>query len=157
MFCWSALPLWARTLDILLIILLLILVLIWYVRWKSESKAQESDAHERDLGLSTISSQLSLGLTAASILLPASFVIIALGRGADNPLPISATTQVVIAAIWFTSAILLGFWNSSRLSTLVSMSKYNVAKERTTNVFCATQLFLTMFGAVVLLSALFLI
>ena len=155
MFDWSELPLWSRAMDIALIVLLVILIVIWSIRWKSESKAQETDVHERDLGISTVSRQLSIGLTAASILLPASFVIITLGREVENPLPIAATTQVIIAAIWFTVAIITGFWNASRLPTYIS--KYNVAMESMTNVLCASQLFLTMFGAGTLLSALFLL
>lgn len=155
MFCWSELSCWARALDITLACLLVLVVLIWSVRWKSEPKAEESDTSERQLGASTISSQLSLGMVAASILLPSCFVILALGREAGEPLPVSATTQVIIAAIWFTASIVVGFWNAARLPTLVRA--HNIAKEGTTNVFCAAQLFMTMFGAGILLSALFLI
>jgi len=155
MFCWSELPFWARALDVTLACLLVLIVLIWSVRWKADPKAEKSDTSERQLGASTISSQLSLGMVAASILLPSCFVILALGRGAGEPLPVSATTQVIIAAIWFTTSIVAGFWNAARLPTLVSA--HNIAKEGMTNVFCAVQLFMTMFGAGILLSALFLI
>lgn len=155
MFYWGELPCWARALDIALGCLLVLVVFIWYLRWKSESKAQESNTTERQLGASTISSQLSLGMIAASILLPSCFVIIALGREVEEPLPVSVTTQVIIAAICFTIAIVIGFWNAARLPTLVRT--YNIAKEGMTNVFCAAQLFTTMFGAGILLSALFLI
>jgi hypothetical protein len=155
MFCWAELSCWAKALDIALVCILIFIVFFWSVKWKSGPKANESDTTERQLGASTISSQLSLGMTAASILLPSCFVIIALGREAKEPLSVPTTTQVIIAAVWFTVAIVVGFWNAARVPTLVG--KYNIAREGMTNVFCAAQLFMTMFGAGILLSALFLI
>jgi len=59
-------------------------------KMKSESKAQESNTTERKLDASTISSQLSVGMIAASILLSSCFVIIVLGREVEEPLPISS-------------------------------------------------------------------
>jgi hypothetical protein len=67
MFYWSALPCWARILDIALAGILAILVAVWGVRWKSEPKAQEPNVSERDLGLSAISSQLSLGICTCEL------------------------------------------------------------------------------------------
>lgn len=123
----------------------------WWL-WRSSSAPGDQD---KELGAHAVWTQLNAGLTAASILLPASFVIVGLGRGLENPMPTAALTQVVLAAAWFTAAILVGVWNAGLL--VRQATKINVSQDAITNILLAAQLFLVLFGAINLMLTLFLI
>ena len=82
-------------------------------------------------------------------------MIVGLGRGLENPMPTAALTQVVLAAAWFTAAILVGVWNAGLL--VRQATKINVSQDAITNILLAAQLFLVLFGAINLMLTLFLI
>jgi len=155
MIVWSEVPGWGQAIDIGFAICIIVIVVIWTRRWQEEKqkiKDKKNDsAVERQLGFSAISNELNIGLMAASILLPACLILITLGRHEVNPLPAGVITQIVIAAVYFTMAICIGFGNAASSVTLVRSK--NIARETTPNVLGAVQLFLTLFGAVILFSS----
>lgn len=155
MIAWSEVPCWGLAMDIGFAILTMVIAVIWTRKWQKEKqkgRQEDSSLEERQLGFSAISNEVHIGLIAASILLPTCLIIITLGRNEVNPLPPGIITQIIVAAIYFTMAICVGFWNAASFATLVQSK--NIARETISNVLGAVQLFITLFGAIILFTSL---
>src|SRR5436190_23073342 len=97
--------------------------IIWGIAWNkrgkkvSQNKTQQApanpDVQERTLTASVIGSFVTSGLTATSILIPASFVIIQIGLGNARVSP-DSLRQVAISFYWFVFSIAVGIFNAAR-------------------------------------------
>ena len=122
----------------------LILSAVWIAAWaKSRNPKSRATQDERALGAEVFGSFISNSMTAASILVPAAFVIVQLGF--DNPkVPPTVLSEIARSFYWFAWSVFLGIVNASYLPEMTN--KVNVTKSKLTNTLGALQLFAIMFG-----------
>lgn len=118
------------------------LIVVWLFAWK-DKKVKKQNVNERTLGANVIGSFVSSGLTAASILIPAAFVIVQIGYGNSN-FPRVVLDEVRFAFYWFVASISFGVFNAARFPT--SVGEYNVSSDPKSNVLGAMQLFAVLMG-----------
>lgn len=133
---------------------------IWGFRWALEGKKRARkkdhpaqpipDVQERSLSANVISSFVTSGLTATSILIPSAFVIIQLGLG--NPrVPADSLGQVAFSFYWFVFSIAVGIFNAARFPTMIGGT--DLSKDGYSNVLGFMQLLAILLGVVRMASA----
>jgi hypothetical protein len=100
---------------------------------------------ERSLAANVIGSFVTAGLTATSILIPASFVIIQIGLG-NGRVPGNSLGQVAISFYWFVFSIAVGIFNAARFPTMVGT--INLSKDAFSNIFGLMQLVAILLGVI---------
>jgi|TARA_B100000809_G_scaffold222010_1_gene230694 hypothetical protein len=148
-------PQWAQIVDGAIGAVTVILFLIVSISWLTGSADSEVKVEDKNAGRSAVAAQLSLSVTAASILLAASFVVIQMGRSSDTEIAEGAVAQVLLSSIAFAASIAIAVWNSS---LIVPLSKsLDVSDNTGTGIISGASLFLLVAGAGFFLVAIFLI
>jgi hypothetical protein len=121
----------------------------------AESPLDEADA--RTLGATTLTSASTAGITAVSILIPASFVIVQLASktgGTATSIPHAASYNVFVASVWFLFSLFCGlFFVISQIP--MRALKHNVARDLRIGIPFGGQLLALFFGMVRLLFGLY--
>lgn len=153
---FTELPAWTKVLDAAMGVLFVLLVfVVWpHIVWRNAESAKSEDEQERAQGLASMTSQLTLSMTAASILTAAGLIVFQAGRDTDNPLSEGALAQVAIATFWFIFSILTGVYVSAIIPP--RLRHFNVAADVRVNVGAFAQL-LSIVGGVLSLALIFLI
>lgn len=127
--------------DWLAVVVFAVLTLIHIIAWWefNYSAAKESDLGVRDFGSRTLSGTCTLGVTAVSILIPASMIIVQLGSRSGSSLSPDALDSVFRATIWFMVSLTFGLL----VAWLIPMycRSLDVARWRGTGFFYGPQLF----------------
>jgi hypothetical protein len=138
--------------DVLLYIgLFAIWAFVWATHGKRKPRSNDQpppsipDVQERSLSANVIGSFVTSGLTATSILIPASFVIIQLGLG-NTKVPAESLGQVAFSFYWFVFSIAVGIFNTARFPTMVGRT--DLAKDRFSNVLGFMQLLAILLGVI---------
>ncbi len=130
--------------------------IIWAFVWgrkQAKKKSQNLNqpppsipkVEERSLAASVIGSFVTAGLTATSILIPASFVIIQIGLG-NGRVPANSLGQVAIAFYWFVFSIGVGIFNAARFPTMVGTT--DLSKDPASNIMGVMQLVAILLGVI---------
>jgi hypothetical protein len=131
--------------DIILFALLVIVHIASWWEYRTRP-AMESDRDIRQFGATTMSSTATAGITAVSILIPASLLVIQLGRDPDQTLPPAALDQVFRGVVWLLISMAIGLF----LIYLLPMraQKYNVGKDFLIGSLFAPQLLALFIGII---------
>lgn len=114
------------------------------------------DLPNRQFGATLMTGASTAGITAVSILIPASVLILQLGlNSSSKPLPQEALNDVFRAVIWFTLSLLLGLY----IIFVAAMrgQRFNVARDFRIGIFYGPQLFAIVMGVVRLVFGIFII
>ena len=98
--------------DVLIFILLSILYIAANVEMARGLKSDQSLQHldQKQLGATILTSASSAGITAVSILIPASLLIVQMGFVSAKPLPFGVLDNVFRASIWFLTSLVMGLY-----------------------------------------------
>jgi len=121
--------------DVLIFLFFSVLHIVTWLGIRGELRLQSQQdaarpAHEtlpdRELGATTLSSSSSAGITAVSILIPASLLVIQFGLDPGQTLPATVVLNVTRSALWFLLSLFFGLF----VLWLVPMRahKFNVAR-----------------------------
>lgn len=136
-------------------------ILLWAIHiatWTADSKKLEecplNDHDSRNLGATTLGSASTAGITAVSILIPASFVIVQLSSRTGTSFPPTALYNVFVASCWFLVSLFCGlFFVIFRIP--MKALKYNVARDIQIGIAFGGQLLALFFGMLRLLLSLY--
>jgi hypothetical protein len=138
--------------DVLLYVgLFAVWIYVWATHGKRKPRSSDQppppipDVQERSLSANVIGSFVTSGLTATSILIPASFVIIQLGLG-NTKVPTDSLGQVALSFYWFVFSIAVGIFNAARFPTMVG--RFDLSKDRYSIVLGFMQLLAILLGVI---------
>src|SRR5947207_8456940 len=96
---------------IIFIVLTIIHILANIESWRTiKSDRSLQELPQKELGATILNSASTAGITAVSILIPASLLIVQLGLGTGKPLPSGALDNVFRASIWLLISLVLGLF-----------------------------------------------
>lgn len=137
-----------RIADVADIVVFVVLTLIHVAAWWGYRKPTTvSDVSEREFAASTMSGTATAGITAVSILIPASLLVVQLGRGeTGSSLPVSALNDVFRGTGWLLFSLAIGLL----LIYLLPMrsQKYDVGKDAWIGMLFGPQLLALLIGIV---------
>jgi hypothetical protein len=131
--------------DIIVFVVITIINVISWIEAKPGLKADIQDTESRKFGATSMISASTAGITAGSILIPASLLIVQLGLGSNSkPLPQVALNNVFEASLWFLLSLLLGLYI---IWTVVMRSqRVNVTRDFRLGVVYGPQFFALFLG-----------
>lgn len=124
----------------------------WWELRNQLALAPHNDPESRSLGATTLSSASTAGITAVSILIPASLLVVQLGSGTGAQLPPEALSYVFRAAVWFMFSLLIGLILLFIMP--IRSQAHNVTRDFRTGVLLDPQLLALLVGMVWLLMGL---
>lgn len=138
--------------DIIVFILLSIVHIGSWVEVKPGLSKDKPDFNERSLSATTLGASTTAGITAVSILIPASLLIVQIGLGDHSPLPPAAIDHVVRASEWFVASLSFGLL----IIFLVPMKAnlFNVARYFQIGILVGPQLITLWIGMIRLVQGL---
>ncbi len=131
--------------DVIVFAVLAIIHIASWLEIKTKLSGAPMNCNEqRSLGATTLGSASTAGITAVSILIPASLLIVQLAAQPGMPLPFAAVSNVFRASIWFLVSLFFGLI----IVFLIPMyaQKHNVARNLSTGIPFGPQLLALLIG-----------
>lgn len=146
----------AFVVDIVIMVVSFVSIIVVSIGWASSGISAEGRSNDEKIdGRQAVASQITVSLTATSILLAASFVVLQIGNSPGNQMSDAAVTQVLLAAVSLGVSLAFAVWNSA---LIVPLSRsLDVSVNAPTAMISAISLFSLLAGAGLFAVALFLI
>jgi uncharacterized membrane protein YsdA (DUF1294 family) len=106
-FDWSSIPCALQIVTVVLALLFVLYMLLVHKAWKDNAAKGGLEAEEKTLGVTAVAGFITIGVAAASILLAASGVLLAL-EPSQSHISTKVFSDLVIATVWLVISLIFG-------------------------------------------------